>query len=156
MPKSVFEELTTEADRTYPFETGGVLAGYLAVNGDVVVQAAIGPGPKALHKRWSFLPDHDWQCKQLDDLFSVSHGRNRYLGDWHTHPDASPRMSWLDRRTLAAIAKHPQTQLDQPLMLIGGGKIGGRSWIAHRFVGKTVLGLAEADQLTLSLYAAQC
>ncbi|WP_225936532.1 Mov34/MPN/PAD-1 family protein [Caballeronia sp. NK8] len=93
--------------RVYPLETGGALTEYIAENGEPVVQHIVGPRPSAQHKRHRFRPDHDWQRRRLDEIFETSSGRAVYLGDWHTHPDGSPRMSWLDRRTLRGIPFSP-------------------------------------------------
>lgn len=139
--EGVFLNLIEEAERTYPLETGGVLAGYFAENGEPVVFAAIGPGPTAVHRRYRFKPDHAWQCHELDILFEQSSGLWTYLGDWHTHPDGVPQMSWLDRRTLRAIARHSYARTPQPLMLIGGGTSRNWSWVGHQYRGKRILGL---------------
>lgn len=141
LSQSALRCLGEEADRHYPLETGGVLAGYFAENGEAVIVGAIGPGPLAIHKRLRFLPDHDWQCTQLNMLFEQTGGDLIYLGDWHTHPDASGRMSWLDHRTLRAIAKHPHARVTNPLMLIGGGAAGAWKWRCHRYCGDRLLGL---------------
>lgn len=138
--EAALNDLTEEADRTYPLETGGVLAGYFAENGEPVVLAAIGPGPMANHRRYRFTPDHAWQCRQLDLLFEQSSGTYVYLGDWHTHPDGSPQMSWLDRRTLRAIARHPHARTPHPLMLIGGRSTNCWDWTCHQYRGERLLG----------------
>ncbi|NMG42633.1 hypothetical protein GPA22_02650 [Aromatoleum toluvorans] len=142
---TAFQEMITEADRAYPLETGGVLVGYFAENGEPVVFVAVGPGPSAMHRRHRFKPDHAWQCRQLDIIFDRSSGLFAYLGDWHTHPDASPRMSWLDQRTLRSIARHPQARVRCPLMLIGGGSPQQREWVCHQYKGERVLGLITAS-----------
>ena len=126
------EQIEHDADLAYPLETGGVLVGYVACNNEPVVHAVIGAGPNALHLGVRFEPDHAWQCEQLDDLFERSSGQWVYLGDWHTHPNGSPTMSWLDRRTLRRIAKHSEARIERPLMLIGGGSPGVWTWAVHR------------------------
>src|SRR3546814_378391 len=133
--------MVAEADRKFPLETGGILVGYFAENGDPVVCAAIGPGPHAIHWRKRFTPDHAWQCTQLDEIYEQSSGSNTYLGDWHTHPNGVPQMSWLDRRTLNSIAKHPQTGITNPVMLIGGGMPKQWQWVGHQHQGKALFGL---------------
>lgn len=134
-------ELNAEACRAFPQETGGVLVGYVADGQQPVVVAVIGPGPAAVHQRNRFQPDHQWQCEQLDDLYERSSGRLVYLGDWHTHPDGSPQMSWLDRRTIRAIARHSPAQCAQPLMLIGGGSPEHWLWWGHRYRSERLLGI---------------
>jgi integrative and conjugative element protein (TIGR02256 family) len=125
------EQIEHEADLAYPLETGGVLVGYVADNGAPVVHAVIGPGLNALHFAARFEPDHAWQCERLDDLFKSSSGQWVYLGDWHTHPDGRPKMSWLDRRTLRRIAKHSEAGIARPLMLIVAGSPGAWTWAVY-------------------------
>lgn len=139
--EEAFTSLVTEANRVYPLETGGVLLGYFAENGEPVVFTNIGPGPAGVHLRTRFTPDHSWQCKQIDLAFEKSNGTLAYMGDWHTHPDTSPQMSWLDQRTLRTIARHPQARISQPLMLIGGGTPQNWTWISHQYRGERLLGL---------------
>jgi integrative and conjugative element protein (TIGR02256 family) len=148
--KTALQDLDAEANLAYPLETGGVLVGYIAKNGAPVVFGAIGPGPIAVHRRQRFTPDHAWQCQQLDNVFDKSSGLWVYVGDWHTHPDGSPRMSWLDHRTLRAIAKHRQAEISNPLMLIGGGPPQNRVWTGHQYRSDRLLGLlTDCDQPTL-------
>ncbi|WP_109479708.1 Mov34/MPN/PAD-1 family protein [Paraburkholderia sp. C35] len=135
-------ELKAEARRMFPLETGGVLVGYVGLNGEPVVQHVIGPGERAQHKRERFEPDHDWQCLQLDQMYRDSSGQFVYLGDWHTHPNGNPQMSWLDKRTLRGIARHRESGTSQPLMLIGAGAGEDWMWRAHRYRGTRLKGLA--------------
>lgn len=151
--EAALQDLNAEANRAYPLETGGVLVGYVAENGEPVVFGAIGPGPAAVHQRQRFTPDHVWQCQQLDAAFAKSSSALVYVGDWHTHPDGSPRMSWLDHRTLRAIAKHPQAKTPNPLMLIGAGSPQSRVWMGHCYRRHRLLGpLTDCDQLPLHLF----
>ncbi len=145
--------LVDQANRAYPLETGGVLVGYFADNGEPVVLNAVGPGPAATHRRYRFLPDHAWQCEQLDFLFEQSKGALTYMGDWHTHPNGIPRMSWLDRRTLRSIARHPDAKVPRPLMLIGGGSPQNWDWLGHQYRGERLHGLiTECDAHKLRLF----
>lgn len=152
--KAAIEFMAQEADRCYPFETGGVIAGYVADNGDSVIRHAFGPGPNATHRRSRFLPDHEWQCSQLDRLFDDSAGKYRYLGDWHTHPDATGRMSWRDHLTLRVIARHPEAHMSNPLMVIGGGTRSTWEWLCHQYKRKRLLGvLPTADSSDLRVFS---
>lgn len=129
------------------------MLGYIADNGEAVVFDATGPGPAATHRRTRFLPDHAWQCKQIDEVYERSTGKWLYVGDWHTHPDGAPIMSWLDQRTLRAIARHSHAHLQQPLMLIGGGAEQQWSWKCHQFKSDRWLGLViECDESDLRVF----
>lgn len=154
--RSASAALQEEADRAYPNETGGVLAGYRADNNEIVVFAAVGPGPNAVHCSHGFTPDHAWQCSQLDILFRDTSGEWVYIGDWHTHPNGVPRMSWIDKRTLRRIAKYPHANAAHPMMLIGGGMPNRWHWMAHKYLGDKLFGLlieSNADELHIFEHA---
>lgn len=123
------------ADRHYPFETGGMFLGYEAGNGEAVVTHLIGPGPRAKHSRFRFSPDSEYQQAELETHFRATNGRETYLGDWHTHPHSNSRLSWVDKKTLARIAKTPASGTRNPLMAILGGGSGTWGLGAVRFIG---------------------
>ncbi|WP_273429992.1 Mov34/MPN/PAD-1 family protein [Marinobacter sp.] len=127
-------EMSKEAERAYPLETGGILAGYVANCGDIVLAGVSGPGPNATHDQFRFTPDHDWQCLFLDKLYRDSSGISVYLGDWHTHPNGRPHMSRLDKKTLNTIAKSSEARCPSPLMMIGSGELSKWDWLAHQYV----------------------
>lgn len=105
-----------------PFEVGGMLVGYEATNGDTVVTHVIGPGPGAIHHRFSFSPDSDYQQLALEVWFRDTGGRETYLGDWHTHPGGSPMPSLTDKQTLARIASTESSGTRYPVMVILAGE----------------------------------
>jgi len=142
---SALEDMGEEADSCYPVETGGILLGYTADNSDVVIQCAIGPGPKAQHSRYRFVPDHAWQCEQIDGHYAASNGVKVYVGEWHTHPGGSAWMSLLDRRTLGRIARHREASCPHPLMVIGGGSPRRWEWKAHQFMRSAFFRLSVAS-----------
>lgn len=112
-------KMITEADRSFPKETGGVLTGYWAVPfTEVVVIDITGPGPGAVHKADGFLPDADYQEKEVARIYKDSGRLYTYLGDWHSHPNGGSRLSRRDRRTVRAIAVHRPARAPVPLMAI--------------------------------------
>lgn len=119
---SVLEELSREANFRYPLETGGVLLGVTQQNA-VQISDVVGPGPKARHARYSFQPDDVWQNEQIANLYETSGRELEYLGDWHTHPDASnPNLSRLDRLRLKQISRYRYARQPNPLMGILFGR----------------------------------
>src|SRR5947209_19058204 len=78
--------ICAEANRKYPYETGGILMGYYESTGQCTVTEIIGPGPRAKHCRTSFEPDYDFQEEQVAVAYGQSRRRDTYIGDWHTHP----------------------------------------------------------------------
>lgn len=127
--KAILAEMVAEADRAFPLETGGVLLGYWTRPfEEVVVAGAIGPGPNASHAARRFCPDAAYQEDEIARRYQASGRLHTYLGEWHSHPDAGPRLSRLDRRTLMAIAAHPEARASTPIMAI---LVRGGSWIPH-------------------------
>ena len=100
----------------HPLETGGVLLGWRS-GVDRIVADLVGPGPRALHGRHRFLPDHAWQVRRIQEAFSSTNGDLDYLGDWHTHPSGRAEMSSEDYATLRALHRH----VPGALMVIGAG-----------------------------------
>jgi integrative and conjugative element protein (TIGR02256 family) len=127
--RRVSEQLVNEAERAFPFETGGVLMGYWAKEYlEVVITHIIGPGQDAKHSASGFVPDYSFQDAEIERVYEESHRLSTYLGDWHTHPLASCRPSFKDKRTLHRIAMCSDARCAVPLMVIlGGGK--DRKWL---------------------------
>lgn len=117
--KGVTATLLREAGRSAPLETGGVLLGWRSSN-HICVTTIVGPGPEAHHDKTSFDPDSEWQAAQIAQLYAASGRRLSYLGDWHTHPGATPTPSTRDHRTLRAIARHTPARCPEPIMVILG------------------------------------
>lgn len=116
VPATCLAELLAEGWRRWPDETGGLLLG--RTYGDLVcVTEVVGPGPAASHEPRTFTPDSDWQAAQAADAWR----RDRsvaYLGDWHTHPRGSTRLSALDVTTAQQIADAPQARRPSPVMVV--------------------------------------
>ena len=131
----------TEADARHPLETGGVLVGYRVRETEIVITAASGPGPQAVHAPTRFKPDHDHQVEWIAARYAASDGIESYLGDWHTHPGAKlAEPSWTDRRAATSIANCDEARADRPVMVIMAGEPGAwrsRAWTfeARGFLG---------------------
>ncbi|MDT0275541.1 Mov34/MPN/PAD-1 family protein [Blastococcus goldschmidtiae] len=121
---AALEEALREAQRAFPLETGGLLLGWSTCPGSVVITQVIGPGPDATHRSTSFTPDAAWQEAQLADAYEQAGRRLQYLGDWHTHPRGTARLSSTDRATLRRIAAHADARAPYPVMaLLAGGPL---------------------------------
>lgn len=114
---SLIRWLVSEANKTAPCETGGVILGYFSSQ-DVVVTHAIGPGQRANHGLYHFTPDYQFQEDEIARIYTESNRTTFYLGDWHTHPAGSEEMSGKDRTTLKTIAKSKAARLKCPIMMI--------------------------------------
>lgn len=122
MTAEVIAAMEVEATRHYPVETGGILLGYAnALGTQVVVRASVGPGPRAVHRRRGFVPDHAYHELETARIYAESGRVWSYLGDWHSHPCAMLALSRTDRRTFARIARAPDARVPKPLMIVLAG-----------------------------------
>jgi integrative and conjugative element protein (TIGR02256 family) len=116
---AAIDNLVIEATEKSPSETGGVLLGYQVDNGTAtVVTAIVGPGPMAQHSRTAYVPDHDYQEKEIARIYAASERCTTYVGDWHSHPGGSLYLSRTDVRTLRTIARHKNARLSSPVMIV--------------------------------------
>lgn len=120
--------MLTEGWRTWPFETGGILLGR-DQGTRTQVNAVIGPGPTAVHERYGFQPDSDWQAEQVAAAWRRDPALE-YLGDWHTHPGGTTRFSRLDTGTAMSIAAADAARQPSPVMVVLALGRGGRCNVA--------------------------
>ena|SRR5437870_3782001 len=79
-------------------EAGGVLLGrHLLDTDDIVVDKVTAPGVGDYRSRFRFFRARLPHQEMIDGLWRESGGTCTYLGEWHTHPEAVPRPSFLDR-----------------------------------------------------------
>lgn len=114
-----YVEILNLCNAKFPLETGGVLIGFWN-NNEVIITSVVGPGENAIHSKNRFVPDQQFHEIQISNYFYDSHGRDNYLGDWHTHPDTLSYLSEKDRSTLIKIRKNKESNLLIALMLILG------------------------------------
>jgi integrative and conjugative element protein (TIGR02256 family) len=107
-----------EAVRHRWVETGGPLFGLEDDAGNSIITSAYGPGPKAVRRRFSLLPDREETQRLIDLHLDQEQGRVRYLGEWHTHPGGSARLSERDLATLRQIADQQDAGVPRPLAII--------------------------------------
>jgi integrative and conjugative element protein (TIGR02256 family) len=139
-------EMEADAAEHAPDESGGMLIGYWAENGDAVITTVIPGGPAATRGPTSFAPDGHWQQKRLDEIYSRSGRLHTYLGDWHSHPAGALRPSRRDRATARKIAKASEARSPQPLTLITVEDDGAWRWQVFRYHRRSF------NQLTLTRF----
>jgi integrative and conjugative element protein (TIGR02256 family) len=152
--KLVLAQMRKLASEYAPLETGGMLLGYESERHDPVITALVGAGPAARHRRLRFRPDYNYQQSRLEAHFTLTQGRETYLGDWHTHPSGACALSWLDKRVLARIARTPASGTTRPIMAVLAD--GAPEWRLHvsKLVGlpKGLLGKAILETLSHEIY----
>ncbi|MEX2516644.1 MAG: Mov34/MPN/PAD-1 family protein [Gammaproteobacteria bacterium] len=140
---ALYKELLFQADKYYPDETGGILMGYWnEAQTEIVLKHIIGPGPKAIHELHRFEPDTEYHIGEIARIYEESAQLFSYLGDWHTHPDATAMLSRLDKRTLCKIATHPPSRTPEPIMLIIGGDHESPQLKIHILMWRKFIGLS--------------
>lgn len=117
--RSALETLTIEANTCVPLETGGILMGHFKQPENIpVIMLATQPGPQAVHLKYYYQPDYVYDELLIAEVYKKSNRKITYLGDWHTHPGLSSRMSYRDKKTLRRIMAYKPARLSTPMMLI--------------------------------------
>ncbi|WP_371827342.1 Mov34/MPN/PAD-1 family protein [Deinococcus sp. QL22] len=115
-----------------PNETGGILAGHYTARHEMAHVRAVLPAPAdSLIGRSTFERGTTGTRAWLDQLW-----RERglyYLGEWHSHPHASPDPSPQDRQTMRNKSLIQAYACPEPLLLIIGGDPQGQ-WQAATWV----------------------
>lgn len=121
LPSWAMDTMIEDAERWEPQETGGALVGY-EITGGAVITDLVDAGPEAVREASAFTPDADYQLAEIGRLYTASGRVNTYIGDWHTHPDASPAYSRVDLAAMKTVSRSAESRCAFPLMLILGGK----------------------------------
>ncbi|MBT9391776.1 Mov34/MPN/PAD-1 family protein [Hymenobacter sp. NST-14] len=110
-----------EIQQKHPVETGGVLLGYYDSRYHVAtVVVATTPPTDSQHGRTHFVRGMHGLSEILIDARKQT-PPIFYLGEWHTHPGASPTASSIDVRQMAMFARQHTFGSRSPLLLIVGG-----------------------------------
>lgn len=146
--QDVMREICRVGAMHHPLETGGTLLGWRD-GSDRIITGLVGAGPRALHGRHTFLPDHEWQVEHMRKAFLQTAGDLDYLGDWHTHPDGVASMSEMDGKTLGRIERRVKV----PLMLIAAGA--GKDWTVKLWSGHRSAYFARCIPVTETMKACE-
>lgn len=97
-------------------EAGGQLFGKIA-DGNVVVSHATGPNKRDGRSFALFVPKRSHEQGDINRLFKKGF---HYIGDWHTHPQRSPRPSSLDLKSISDTFIKSRHDLDSLVLVIVG------------------------------------
>lgn len=113
-------------------EAGGVLLGReLLVTGDLVVDAITAPMPGDVRTSTSFFRAAPRHQRRILDAWRASGGTCGYLGEWHTHPEARPIPSRVDRDDWSRRLAEDVVGARLSLFVIVGTRFLG-AWIGDR------------------------
>lgn len=118
LPRDLLVACEKEASAHFPLESGGTFMGH--ISGECAcIEAMIPPGPKAFRRPLGFAPDQEWQLAEIAAYYEKSGRTASYLGDWHSHPNAtSGALSSRDRLVLRKIINSPEARCPQPIMSV--------------------------------------
>jgi len=86
----------------------------------LVITDLVGAGANAVRMRSRFTPDAEHQWSEIAKLYERSERLHAYIGDWHSHPNSSPRYSVVDCAALRVVSASPEARCKRPVMLILG------------------------------------
>jgi integrative and conjugative element protein (TIGR02256 family) len=76
-------------------ESGGIITGLIYNHAICAIDCSI-PTSYDKQNRFNFIRSKEGAQCFLDEKFLTSRGREIYLGEWHTHPENSPKPSTTD------------------------------------------------------------
>ena len=116
-------------EKSYPYETGGILIGRYSENLKwAKIVAATGAPNDSKRSFCSFIRSSQGVSSLLKRMCKK---RQYYLGEWHYHPNASPQPSKLDIETMLKLSKSEELRCPEPILLIVGGN--SENW--YHYVG---------------------
>jgi integrative and conjugative element protein (TIGR02256 family) len=119
-------------------EAGGILLGRIIKGSpDIVVDQAVGPSPGDRRGRYFFFRARRSAQIIINQAWNASRQTLNYLGEWHTHPEADPSPSAVDRRDWAQIAA--RSGFEQPsLLFVIVGRVYIRVWEVPKSSSKLI------------------
>ncbi|MGO3751513.1 MAG: Mov34/MPN/PAD-1 family protein [Peptoniphilaceae bacterium] len=101
-------------------EAGGVLIGKENYsNKDIVITYATEPFQEDKQTYNRFYRRDKAHVKCFNDLYKSSDGTLRYIGEWHTHPEAYPNYSYIDVNNWFKIKRKGPDKVDYYHLIIG-------------------------------------
>nr|WP_199000946.1 ThiF family adenylyltransferase [Flavobacterium sp. ASV13] len=109
-------KIKSELDKHYPNEFGGVFVGFK--ENDLIIVKDILLPDKYENGKTVFIRHPGTLNERLQSIFEETSGKIIYLGEWHSHPDASPMPSQTDIKTMKEIAENNEINNINPLLMI--------------------------------------
>jgi integrative and conjugative element protein (TIGR02256 family) len=111
---SKIEQITLDH---YPNEFGGFLVGYYSDDLKTLVLTDLLTPNEYKSYRTLFERGTKGIAEKLIELFNLEEKRY-YVGEWHSHPNASSRFSSVDLNAMKNIAKSESVRIENPILLI--------------------------------------
>jgi len=117
LPSACLDDLAQHRQKTWlSLENGGQLFARIAGETLTVERITVTKG-RSRRTRFGFLPDRAAEQADIDAMFASG---LHYVGDWHTHPEATPTPSMADEAKLRDIFDKSNHELEFMLLIIVG------------------------------------
>lgn len=119
LPEQELRHIHDLCKNSYPYETGGILIGRYSEDLKWAEIITITAAPaESKRTRCSFIRSTQGIITKLKGVWKR---QQYYLGEWHYHPNASPKPSGLDLKTMLNLSKNEELHCPEPILLIVGG-----------------------------------
>lgn len=115
----LLEVLQTLGEKHLPNEFGGILVGYYSNDSRLLTITETILPTKFKSSLYSFQRDTTGAEEELQALYSMK-PQQYYVGEWHTHPNASPIPSGIDINAMNSIISSKKVVILNPVLLIIG------------------------------------
>lgn len=99
-------------------ETGGILIGKYSEDSKTIINDITDPPKGSKQGRYIFERAPADLKEILKDIWDLGF---RYVGDWHFHPNSSPKPSTVDDKQMKKFATNKKLNCPEPILLIIGG-----------------------------------
>ena len=128
--KRCLAEMLRMARAHEPAEIGSSLYGCYSSHGRLAVVLGATPVPPDSRSSASwFVRGVSGLAEFFHDLFKSSHGRRHYVGEWHSHPNVSPRPSVIDWARQRELTEDPTMQCPECILIVLGGDMQNASQV---------------------------
>ena len=118
LPSYLIKNMYEVAKPHLPFEFGGILTGVKGKDQDLIIDFEVPTKYQQTNTGFTRHPDN--LNEYLKDIYIQSNARIEYIGEWHTHPNATPDFSFKDFKSIDEIAKDRNSKTFSPLLIILG------------------------------------
>lgn len=115
--ENLISKIEQIALKHYPNEFGGFLIGYYSDDFKTLILTDLLVPNEYKSYRTLFERGTNGITEKLIELFKLKEKRY-YVGEWHSHPNASSRYSSTDLNAMKNIAKSESIRIENPILLI--------------------------------------
>lgn len=104
-------------------ESGGILLGKVKNNySEIIIVDVSEPCSRDENGRCYFIRNKENAQIIIDEKWRESNGEVNYIGEWHTHPEITPKPSLTDKKLLSECIKNNECPFNLLFMIIVGSE----------------------------------